>query len=110
MNYHNNQNFNKNPQLNQENISDSLSPLSKIFKSIDGYFQQFLEWFKELPQWGKIIGLILIPLLTIKILEAVVSIVSLLISLVVFGGVIYVGYRFFIAPNYLVKDKNDELE
>jgi len=110
MNYHKDQQFNKDYQQNQEDISNSLSPLSEIWKSINGYFQQFLEWFKELPQWGKIIGLIVIPLLIIKILEAVVSIVSLLISLVVFGGVIYLGYRFLIVPNYLVKGKKDEIE
>ncbi|MGK7919772.1 MAG: hypothetical protein AB4080_07150 [Trichodesmium sp.] len=110
MNDNNNQNFKQNYQQNYDNMSNSLSPLSKILKSVDGYVQQFLEWFKELPQWGKITGLIVIPIFIIKILEAVVSIVSLLISLVVFGGVIYLGYRFFVEPNYLVQDKKDDIE
>ncbi len=104
MDYHNNQNFKKNPELDEEYVSNSLNPLSNVFKSIQVFFAQFLEWFQELPQWGKIIGLIIIPIFIIKILEAVISLVSLLISIAVFGGVIYIGYRFLILPNYSGKD------
>ena len=99
MNYHNNQNFNKNPELNEGNVSNSLNPLSNVFKSIQIFFAQFLEWFQQLPQWGKIIGLILIPICIINILEAVIGLVSLLITIGVFAGAIYIGYRLLIIPN-----------
>ncbi|MCL2925785.1 MAG: hypothetical protein MGF17_14505 [Trichodesmium sp. MAG_R04] len=106
MNYHNNQNFQQNPELEEGYVSNSLNPLSSIFKSIQIFFAQFLEWFQQLPQWGKIIGLILIPIVIIKILEAVLSLVSLLITIGVFAGVIYIGYRFLIIPNSLGKSKD----
>ena len=105
MNYHNNQNFKKNPELDDGYASNSSNPLSNVGKSIQVFCAQFLEWFQTLPQWGKIIGLIIIPIFVIKILEAIVSLVSLLISIGVFGVVIYLGYRFLILPNYSGKDK-----
>ncbi len=105
MNYHNNQNFKKNPEPNQGAASNSFNAISNVGKSIQVFFAQFLEWFQTLPQWGKIIGLIIIPIFVIKILEAVVSLVSLLISIVVFGGVVYLGYRFLLLPNYPGKDE-----
>ncbi|MGD1704565.1 hypothetical protein [Dapis sp. BLCC M229] len=105
MNYHNNQNFKKNPEPNEGAASNSFNPVSNVGKSIQVFFAQFLEWFQTLPQWGKIIGLIIIPIFVIKILEAVVSLVSLLITIGVFGGVIYLGYRFLIPPNYSEQDK-----
>ena len=111
MNNHNNQNFKENPELDQGYVSNSLNPFSNFFKSIQVFFAQFLEWFQQLPQWGKIIGLIIIPIFAIKILEAVVSLVSLLITIGVFAGVIYVGYRFLIIPNSPEKgqDKNTNI-
>ncbi|MEM1168580.1 MAG: hypothetical protein AAGJ08_05735 [Cyanobacteria bacterium P01_H01_bin.35] len=105
MSYQNNQNFKKNPELDEESASNSFSPISNVGKSIQVFFAQFLEWFQALPQWGKIIGLIIIPIFVIKILEAVVSLVSLLITIGVFAVVIYLGYRFLIPPNYLGKNK-----
>ncbi|MGD1716256.1 hypothetical protein [Dapis sp. BLCC M172] len=105
MSYQNNQNFKKNPELDEEYTSNSFTLLYNVVKSIQVFFAQFLEWFQTLPQWGKIIGLIMIPIFVIKILEAVVSLVSLLITIGVFGGVIYLGYRFLIPPNYSDKDK-----
>ncbi|MDJ0518046.1 MAG: hypothetical protein F6K22_34795 [Okeania sp. SIO2F4] len=105
MNYHNNQNFKKNPEPNEGATSNSFNAVSNVGKSIQVFFAQFLEWFQTLPQWGKIIGLIIIPIFVIKILEAVVSLVSLLITIGVFAGVIYLGYRFLIPPNYSEQDK-----
>ncbi len=105
MNYHNNQNFKQNPEPHEGSASNSFNSLSNVGKSIQVFFAQFLEWFQALPQWGKIIWLIIIPLFVIKILEAFVSLVSLLITIGVFAGVIYLGYRFLIPPNYLGKDK-----
>jgi len=106
MNDRNNQNFKKNPEPDEGYVSNSLNPFSNLFKSIEVFFAQFLEWFQELPQWGKIIGLIIIPISIVKILEAVISLVSLLITISVFTGAIYIGYRFLIIPNYSGKDKN----
>ncbi|NEQ41445.1 MAG: hypothetical protein F6K40_36730 [Okeania sp. SIO3I5] len=106
MNYHNNENFKKNPELDEGYVSNSFNPLSNVLKSIQVLSAQFLEWFQELPQWGKITGLIIIPIMIIKILEAVISLVSLLINIGVFAGVIYIGYRFLIIPNYSGKGKD----
>ncbi len=100
MNERRNQNFKKEQELEQGSIDHSFQPLSNVWKSIQEFYQQFLKWFQELPQWGKIIALIVIPLLTIKILEAIINFVSLLISIVIFGGFIYIGYRFLILPTY----------
>ncbi|MGD1807162.1 hypothetical protein ACP6PL_17235 [Dapis sp. BLCC M126] len=105
MSYHNNQNFQKNPELDDESASNSFTSLFNGGKSIQVFFAQFLEWFQALPKLGKIIGLIIIPIFIIKILEAVVSLVSLLITIGVFGVVIYLGYRFLIPLNYSEKDK-----
>ncbi|MEB3343021.1 hypothetical protein [Okeania sp.] len=105
MNYHKNKNFQENSEPNYDSASSSFNSLDNVKKSIKVFFADFLAWFKTLPQWGKIAGLIIIPIFLIKILEAFVSLVSLLITIVIFGGVIYFGYRFFIPPNYSEKDK-----
>lgn len=107
MNHYNNNNFKQNSEVDEGYVSNFLNPLSNIFKSLQGWYHQFLKWFQELPQWGKIIGLIIIPLFIIKILEAIISLVSLLISTVVFGGFIYIGYKFLILPNYSETGKNE---
>ena len=105
MNYHKNQNFPENPELNDDSASSSFNSIFNAKKSIQVFFADFLAWFKTLPQWGKISGLIIIPIFLIKILEAFVSLVSLLITIGIFAGVIYLGYRFLIPPNYSEKDK-----
>ncbi|NEQ74509.1 MAG: hypothetical protein F6K23_16585 [Okeania sp. SIO2C9] len=100
MNNYNNNNFKKNPEVDEVYVPNVLNPLSNIFKYLQGFYYQLLEWFKELPQWAKIISLIIIPLFIIKILEAIISLVSLLITIAVFGGAIYIGYKFLFLPNY----------
>ncbi|NEP72845.1 MAG: hypothetical protein F6K25_12835 [Okeania sp. SIO2G4] len=107
MNNYNNNNFKKNPEVDQGSVPNVLNPLSNIFKSIQGFYYQLLEWFKELPQWAKIISLIIIPLFIIKILEAIISLVSLLITIAVFGGAIYIGYKFLFLPNYSETGKDE---
>ena len=109
MNHYNNNNFKKNPEVNEGYVPNFLNPISNIFKSLQGFYYQFLKWFQELPQWAKIISIIIIPLFIIKILEAIISLVSLLITIAVFGGVIYIGYKFLFLPNYSETGK-DEIE
>ncbi|MGB3511940.1 MAG: hypothetical protein WBA93_22420 [Microcoleaceae cyanobacterium] len=103
MNHQNERDFKNIPKIDEEYLSSSFEPVSNIFKSLlkslQGSYNKLLEWFQEIPQWGKIITLIIVPLFIIKILEAIISLVSLSISIFVFGGVIYIGYKFLILPN-----------
>lgn len=106
MNHQNDRDYKNIPKIDEEYLFSSFEPMSNILKSLSNYYNKFLEWFKEIPQWGKIITLVIVPLFIIKILEAIISLVSLLISLVVFGGVIYIGYKFLILPNSSKKDED----
>ncbi|NEP84732.1 MAG: hypothetical protein F6K17_09995 [Okeania sp. SIO3C4] len=108
MNNYNNNNFKKNPEVDEGYVPNVLNPLSNIFKSLQGFYHKFLKWFKEQPQWVKIISLIIIPLFIIKILEAIISLISLLITIAVFGGAVYIGYKFFLLPNYSETGKKNE--
>ncbi|GFZ91153.1 hypothetical protein [Okeania sp. KiyG1] len=107
MNHYNDNNFKKNPEVEEGYVSSLQNSLSNIFKSLQGFYSQILKWFQELPQWAKIISLIVIPLFIIKILEAIISLVSLLITIAVFGGSIYIGYKFLFLPNYSETGKNE---
>lgn len=107
MNNYNNNNFKKTSEVDEAYVSSLRDSLSNIFQSFQGSYSQILKWFQELPQWAKIVSLIAIPLLIMKILEAIISLVSLLITIAVFGGTIYIGYKFLFLPNYAKTDKNE---
>ena len=107
MNHYNNNNFKKKAEVDEGYESNLFNPLSNIFQSLQRFYYQFLKWFQALPQWAKIISLIIIPLFIIKILEAIISLVSLSLTIAVFGGAIYIGYKFLFLPNYSQTGKNE---
>jgi hypothetical protein len=66
-------------------------------RSADIYYQQFLGWFGNLPQIGQIGVLLAAALGALMLLRIVVQLISLAISLVLLGGLGFIGYKLLMA-------------
>jgi hypothetical protein len=63
--------------------------------SLESTKNQFLNWYKELPQMGQIIVLIGGAVVGLSMLGVVFQLIRLAVSLAILGVLGYVGYRFF---------------
>ncbi|PSB44703.1 hypothetical protein [Chamaesiphon polymorphus] len=61
-------------------------------------YQQFLEWFNGIPASGKLLAIAGGGLLSLTLIKTVFQLITSLITLSVFGIILYVVYRFWILP------------
>lgn len=59
---------------------------------------QVANWFNSLPKPGKIVITIIAVLLGFSLLKSILQLVAALISLALLGVILYLGYKFLIAP------------
>ena len=61
-------------------------------------YQQLSSWFQGIPASGKVCAIAVGGLLSLTLIKTVFQLVSSLITLSVFGVILYLIYRFWIAP------------
>ncbi|WP_373545396.1 hypothetical protein [Chamaesiphon sp.] len=61
-------------------------------------YQQFLSWFNGIPASGKLLAIAGGGLLSLTLIKTVFQLVTSLITLSVFGVILYLVYRFWILP------------
>jgi hypothetical protein len=81
-------------QLNQINVDAS----SFGFDALQGSYQQFLKWFNGIPSSGKLLAIAGGGLLSLTLIKTVFQLITSLITLSVFGIILYLVYRFLILP------------
>jgi hypothetical protein len=54
-------------------------------------------WFKNLPGVGKLVVVGATVLISLSVLQAVLKLVTSAITLAVLGGLVYLGYKFFVS-------------
>ncbi|WP_310485478.1 hypothetical protein [Chamaesiphon sp. VAR_48_metabat_403] len=61
-------------------------------------YQQFVTWFSNIPASGKLLAIAGGGLLGLSLIKTVFQLISSLITLSVFGVILYLVYRFWILP------------
>jgi hypothetical protein len=61
-------------------------------------YQQFVTWFSSIPASGKLLAIAGGGLLGLSLIKTVFQLISSLITLSVFGIILYLVYRFWILP------------
>ncbi|WP_373540830.1 hypothetical protein [Chamaesiphon sp.] len=61
-------------------------------------YQQFLSWFQGIPASGKLLAIAGGGLLSLTLIKTVFQLIASLITLAVFGVILYLVYRFWILP------------
>jgi hypothetical protein len=66
--------------------------------SLQRSYQQFVTWFSSIPASGKLLAIAGGGLLGLSLIKTVFQLISSLITLSVFGIILYLVYRFWILP------------
>jgi hypothetical protein len=61
-------------------------------------YQQLVAWFNAIPASGKVVAIAVGGLLSLTLIKTVFQLVSSLITLSVFGVILYLVYQFWIVP------------
>jgi hypothetical protein len=61
-------------------------------------YQQFLTWFNGIPASGKLLAIAGGGLLSLTLIKTVFQLITSLITLSIFGIILYLVYRFWILP------------
>lgn len=86
--------------------ASSSQPLNQIdvdlpnlgLEKLQGSYQQLLTWFNGIPASGKLLAIAGGGLLSLTLIKTVFQLITSLITLSVFGIILYLGYRFWILP------------
>jgi hypothetical protein len=82
-------------ELNQQKPQQSNSDTSR---SIQSLYSQFIIWYKGLPPVGQVAVIVGGVLIGLSLVSTVVKLISLAFNLAVLGVIVYVAYKFFLAP------------
>jgi hypothetical protein len=61
-------------------------------------YQQFLAWFNGIPASGKLLAIAGGGLLSLTLIKTVFQLITSLITLSIFGVILYLVYRFWVLP------------
>jgi hypothetical protein len=67
-------------------------------ESLQRGYQQFVAWFNGIPSSGKLLAIAGGGLLSLTLIKTVFQLITSLITLSIFGLVLYLVYRFWILP------------
>lgn len=98
MNSHNEPNFKQKLEDLDSETPYSPQPMkanSSLPETLKTSYNQFLIWFKDLPQVGQIVVAVAGLATGFAVLKLAVELISMAISLAVVAVVIYIGYQFF---------------
>jgi len=77
-------------QLEERPVNDSQPEKSVL--------NQVVNWFNSLPSAGKVAVVAIAAILGFSLLRSVLQLVASLISLTILGVLLYLVYKFFVAP------------
>ena len=80
--------------LNQLDVDASSFGMDALQRG----YQQFMNWFNGIPSSGKLLAIAGGGLLSLTLIKTVFQLISSLITLSVFGTIVYLVYRFWILP------------
>jgi hypothetical protein len=66
--------------------------------ALQNTYQQFIAWFNGIPASGKLLAIAGGGLLSLTLIKTVFQLITSLITLSVFGVILYLVYRFWILP------------
>lgn len=98
MNSHNDPNFKQKLEDLESEIPYTPQPMREqinLPQTVKTFYNQFLIWFKDLPQAGQIVVAVAGLATGFAVLKLAVELISMAISLAVVAVVIYIGYQFF---------------
>ncbi|MBD2299865.1 hypothetical protein H6G80_31635 [Nostoc sp. FACHB-87] len=70
------------------------------FLNFKQYFTRSQLWFQSLSGTGKLVVMGVTVLMGLAVLQAVLKLVTSAISLAVLAGLVYLGYKFFVADSF----------
>ncbi|MBW4492202.1 MAG: YhcB family protein [Oscillatoria princeps RMCB-10] len=94
-----------------ENLEAELNqqkPLQSHFEtsqSIQSLYSQFIIWYRGLAPVGQVAVIVGGALIGLSLVSTVVKLISLAFNLAVLGAIVYVAYKFFLAPQ--ARNSND---
>jgi hypothetical protein len=91
--------FQQPPSVGSEPLKEINIDFPKI--SLDAFrlkYQQFINWFNEIPASGKLLAIAGGGLLSMTLIKTVFQLITSLITLSTFGIILYLVYRFLILP------------
>jgi hypothetical protein len=80
--------------LNQIDVDAPSFGLEALRRS----YQQFLDWFNGIPSSGKLLAIAGGGILSLTLIKTVFQLISSLVTLSIFGIILYLAYRFLILP------------
>jgi hypothetical protein len=91
--------FQKPPAVEPEPLKEINVDFSMIsLDSLRLKYQQFIDWFNEIPASGKLLAIAGGGLLSMTLIKTVFQLITSLITLSTFGIILYLIYRFLILP------------
>ncbi len=96
----------RNLKIEIERATSGSAPLKQIdvdassfgMNALQRGYQQFMNWFNGIPSSGKLLAIAGGGLLSLTLIKTVFQLISSLITLSVFGTILYLVYRFWILP------------
>lgn len=88
----------KTPNINYSS-PDKQNNVIPSFGKWKLYLEKYRQWFNGLSSIKKVAATGVLLLLTIWVLQAVFKLVASTVTLLVLGGLMYLGYKLFIANN-----------
>lgn len=93
-------------KIGVQQATTKTEPLKEIEVNFPGFgipalqntYQQFVAWFNGIPASGKLLAIAGGGLLSLTLIKTVFQLVTSLITLSVFGIILYLVYRFLILP------------
>lgn len=82
-------------ELNQQKLQQSSFDTSQ---SIQSLYSQFIIWYQGLTRVGQVAVIVGGALIGLSLVSTVVKLISLALNLAVLGVIVYVAYKFFLAP------------
>lgn len=93
-------------KIGVEQVTTKSEPLKEIEVNFPGFgipalkntYQQFITWFNGIPASGKLLAIAGGGLLSLTLIKTVFQLITSLITLSVFGIILYLVYRFWVLP------------
>ena len=83
-----------------EVASISIFPTSKLnYPGVPFYIIKIVNWFWYLPSFAKLVVVVVGFLLGFVILQVALKLIAFFISMALFAGLVYLGYKFIVAGN-----------
>ncbi|MBU7586852.1 MAG: hypothetical protein KAF91_29045 [Nostoc sp. TH1S01] len=92
-------------EINAESVeakktTEARQQSQSYFLNLKQYFTRSQLWFQSLSGTGKLVVMGVTVLMGLAVLQALLKLVTSAISLAVLAGLVYLGYKFFVAGSF----------